>query len=297
MRFAIGFAGIPHGIFDEVYARRQWICGDNVDFISIPIKAAEFGKTYPNDHKSFFLKKFYDLLVTDHHNDLRDTGFALVHVHPPGMSSESFADCFFPSIFCTPIFWEFDQTTRALGRQSKNRLLNQLQVATNRAKKAIPALKKELTERDSRTPLLLPVRNFHSKCLVPELWQLQEDLISANDKSIAIENRVQEIQKKHPLSRDVDSSRSSFFEDDRRIRFNPPGRERHAFARPKDGHLEQCLIAGRRRLGAPYDHAFHYDCTKDAVILRDHFFGCHEKSTEWVGKPHLNIAPNDFVRA
>jgi hypothetical protein len=182
-------------------------------------------------------------------------------------------------------------------RRSKNQLLNVLKVATELVKRTIPPLKKEITERDNRTPLLLPIKNFKSSCLTAELEGLQRDISHIDDKRQVIARAVANIERDHPPQRDDNDKRGfAHFVDRRNIMFCPPGKNRHAFARPTMGHPETCLLSGRRRFGAPYDRAFHYDCSKGAGILKDVFFGCHEGASVHEGMPHLNIAPNDFVR-
>ncbi len=297
MRFVFGYAGIPFEVYDGIYNKRNWICGDSGEFISTPMRGGAGDAEYRQSDGNFFLSSFYKLIASDHHDGLRDTGFAVIYVNHPSPSTTVFARRFFPSILCILVDWTLDKTSGASVRRSKNQLLNQLKVATEHAKKGIPPIKKEVTERDNRTPLLLPIKNFKSNCLVAELEVLQTDLLHVSDKQQVIGRVIRNIENEHPRQRD-DTERygHSYFVDHRNIMFRPPGKDRHAFARPQSGHPETCLLSGRRRLGAPYDRAFHYDCTRGTGALKDLFFGCHEDPSVHEGTPHLNIAPNDFVR-
>lgn len=298
MKFVFGYAGIPSVIYDDIYVRRSWIGGDTVQFVSTPLKAGTGKLSYKVADSNFFLRKFSQLIESDHHDQLNDTGFGLIYIDYPGSYTTDFVKRFFPFLLCIPIQWEPEDGTVTNIRRSKNKLLNLFQYATRRAKDTIVALKKELTERDSHTPLLLPVRNFYSGCLVDELDRLQRELPNSGNKVQAISESVKRIEQVHPRQRIADGyvKGGSFFLDSRNIRFKPPGRDRHGYARSGESHPEFCLLSSRRRLGAPYDRVFHYDCTRGSGVLKDHFFGCHEELSLREGNPHLNIAPNDFVR-
>ena len=295
MRFVVGYAGLPSAVYDGVYARRARICGDNGEFISEPLRSKDRFVQYTESHANFFLKYFAGKIRNDHQNVLKDTGFILIYVKHEVNNTAAFVQRFFPSTLCVGIPWNFDQSTNTTIRQSKNRLIELLKVASDRAKLAIPPLKKEITERDSRTPLLLPVKNFESKQLVDEIESLQELLMDASNKQEAVSIAVELLEHHHPLHT-PQTGFGRFFVDDRNVEFRPPGSNRHGYARGGEDHPDQCLLSGRRRLGAPFDRAFHYDCLRGAGNIRDLFYGCHEDREMREGKPHLNIAPNDNVR-
>jgi hypothetical protein len=168
---------------------------------------------------------------------------------------------------------------------------------TNNVKRSIPAVKKEITEHDNKTPLLLPIKNFDSKHLVPLLKEIQKTLVAAENKMETLKSFINTIEYYHPRKL-IRTNNKPCFVDDRDIEFHPPGSARHAFARISNvDHLLTCLLAGKRRLGAPYHPAFHYDCESGhGGNLKGCFSGCHEKASIMTGSPHLNIAPNDFIR-
>lgn len=296
MQFVIGYAGIPSAVFDAVRERRAYICGENCEFVARPLGAIAGRLSYSESDANYFLRQFAAKLREDHNNQLRDTGFALVYVSYESETTNRLRDTFFPSTLSIPVTWSFDQSSNKRIRECKNNLIELLNAATKHAKKAIPVLKKEVTERDNTTPLLLPIKNFESKLLVPELRRLQEALYREPDKAAVIAAAISSLERTHPRKRS-DSSRRPCFFDNRDIQFHPPGSARHAFARGGDAHPDSCLVSGRRRLGAPYDRAFHYDCIKGNEPLRASFWGCHSGCAVREGKPHLNVAPNDFVRA
>src|SRR6266508_502977 len=292
MRFVFGYAGIPAEIYDAVYAERNSICGDNGSFVSEPLCTRDWYFRYTESHSNFFLRNFARLIKQDNHNYLEDTGFVLVYIKHETESTAVFARRFFPSTFCIGIDWELDRTSGMTVRRSKNVLIQALRLASDEAKKAIPPLKKEITERDNRTPLLLPIKNFHSKQLAAEISALQEVLFDAEDKPQAVILTVRELERCHPMQT-PDRGHRRFFIDDRKVQFRPPGTNRHAFARAEGGHPETCLLSGRRRLGAPFDHAFHYDCQKGTGNIRELFYGCNEGRSMREGNPNLNMEPTD----
>jgi len=292
MNFEIGFAGISREYIDFIYRNRPSFCGSDVTYVAETMKSQ--AGYYRGTHARFFIKHFERRLREDHHNRLADTAFAVVYVASHAEAQE-FAEALFPAILTIPVQWEptgHNQTTR--GRSARE-LCHMLRTAVELIKSAVPVLKKELTEQDSRTPWLLPRSNFHSKILVPKLLCIQEAIGSGVSVADALHNAKADFVREHPFKRLGDSLQACFA-DRRGVEFHSPGKARHAFARPiPDRHPPMCLVAGRRRLGSPYDRVFHYDCSRGNQLSGD-FATCHEPPARMKGDPHLNVAPNDFVR-
>lgn len=295
MNFVIAYAGIPSVVFDDVWRREAHICGDNCHSISRPLRAKGSSHSYSLSDTNFYLKEFAGRLKEDHHGEMRDVGLAMICVGYPQDTTERFVKSFFPSVLTVSIPWFLNSTSAHTIRTSKNELVELLKATTDDVKKTIPVVKKELQERDSVTPLLLPVKNFSSKTLKESLLALQNSLVRSPEKSSEISNAIHAIVSAHPRQK-IGSARRACFVDDKKVEFHPPGSARHAFARGSGDHPDSCFLSGRRRLGAPYDHAFHYDCKRGGGNLRGEFWGCHHESSITEGHPHLNIAPNDFVR-
>jgi hypothetical protein len=299
MKFIVGYAGIPSSIYDEVRGRELHILSGDTQcrFVSRPLRPAKSGELrYSKSDANFFLREFAVPLVNDNHNELCDTGVALIYVNYDASTTLAFANSFFPSVFTIPVDIDLSlfHLSKHKAAEVKNKFVEVLRRATTDARNSITVIKKEITEHDSRTPLLLPIRNFESKCLVPQLKDLQVALSSGQDKVSIVKNVIKHIENRHPLTQ-TDRSPRRCFVDCRDIEFHPPGSARHAFARNYDQHPYSCFLSGRRRLGAPYDRAFHYDCIRGNLI-GGNFWGCHEEPSYRVGSPHLNIAPNDYVR-
>lgn len=293
MRFEIGFAGIPRDFIDFVYRNRESFCGHGVTYVAETLKPT--AGYYRNTHASYFIKHFERRLAEDHENALADTAFAIVYVSTHAEAHE-FAEALFPALMTIPVEWNpsgHNLTTR--GRSARE-LTGLLRVAVDKIRKSIPVLKKELTEQDNRTPWLLPKRNFKSEALVPKLIEIQRRIGSGEAAPDVLSQLKRDFVSEHPFQR-VDGNRRACFVDRKGVEFHAPGKDRHGFARPgPERHPPMCLVAGRRRLGAPYDRAFHYDCARGGGKLIGQFASCHAEPTRIEGDPHLNIAPNDFVR-
>ena len=250
---------------------------------------------YPNPHANFFLREFARLLQKDSQNRLSDVGFAVAYVstHP---GADTFAERLFPAVLTIPVDWQLKGYNRTTWGKSLAELNSLLRQAVIIARKTLPTLKKELTEQDSRTPWLLPVKNFRSAILVDRLRAVHEALREGADVPAELRDLRRDFEHTHPPQR-IGTNRRRCFVDDADIEFHPPGRARHAFARGNfQGHPPMCLVSGRRRLGSPYDRAFHYDCSKGEGVLKAVFSGCHTAAVKCTGNPHINVAPNDFVR-
>lgn len=292
MHFEIGFAGIPREFIDFVYRQRASFCGPDVTYVSETLKPKS--GYYADAHARFFAKHFERRLREDHNNHLADTGFAVLYVatHPEALD---FAEALFPAVLTVPVQWTpagHNQTTRGRSARELTQLFRE---GVDGIRRSIPLLKKELTEQVNRTPWLLPRHNFHSKLLVPKLMEIQRAVADGVPIPEALESAKRDFVREHAFRRVGDAQRACFT-DRRDVQFHPPGKARHAFARPIPGqHPPMCLVAGRRRLGSPYDRVFHYDCARGNRITGQ-FATCHEPPARMQGDPHLNVAPNDFVR-
>lgn len=295
MRFIFAYAGIPDVVYDAIYRGRARFLGANSEYVGRSLWSRDRQYRYSDADVSFIEDAFWQRLVSDHHNQLSLTCFAVISIAHDAENQAWFSGRFFPAVFTASVEWKLDDTSEQRIRASANDLLRKLETISSEVKAALRPIADELRNRDNRTPLLLPTRNFSSKHLCRELVDMQRVLTGSTEKATAVQAFVKQLEKYHPRQRFNGKPRPVFV-DDSGIEFTPPGSMRHGFARPSTEHPKSCLIAGMRRLGAPYDHAFHYDCTKGPLPLSAQLFGCHEGRHPCIGNPHLNIAPNDHVR-
>lgn len=294
MRFVFGYAGIPSEIYDSIYKSRLSITGQNADFEGTP--GGPFGTPLNKSHAIKLLHKLKDRATKETRQESENTAYAVVYVKNPYYSPTEFEQLFFPNTFIYPVEWEPDWSTTTSIQQSKNELAKKLREATSTLKPILHALKKEVTEKSNRTPLLLPTKNFKSDTFLNYLKELQCQLVTEGDPGEKIRQINTSFERNHPMQR-TDNKQRPCFIDDAQIEFHSPGSARHGILRATPEHNAECILGGIRRLGAPYHPAFHYDCIKGKGNLKGIFHNCHgEEPKAMEGKPHLNIAPNNFVR-
>lgn len=290
-QFCFGFAGIPQEIYEDV-ERENKRYAEAADFC-IDKMPTHVG--YAQRNVDFFVERFHKRVCTAQGNSLANTAFAIVYIERDEASTRFFTESFFPHMLLVPIQWHLETARGPNGmRASKNQLIPLLAQATARARGALRVLHDEVVSRASSTPILLPVKNFDSKQLKDTLRSLHVDLVTKGaSPEVAIKSRVDEFKRTYPLRR---IGEKPCFVDDAEIEFHPPGSHRHGYARAGGKHPPHCLLSGRRRLGAPYDPLFHYDCVKgERGNLKAQLYSCHEPKAMWEGGPNINVAPNDNV--
>lgn len=289
MNFIVACAGIPVSIYDAVYDERATVVGPNGIFVGAPLKPRGDGVfVYDTGYAGGLIRRVWELFQDDAHYSLRDTGLLFVYVHL--VSSSYLVREFFPFAFPLAVDWPLEIGRGMPDRIRKNQLVQKFKATVDLGKSIIPAIKREVQSDANSTPLLLPLRNFKSIGLADLLSSVADGVVSTGDRRAAIKELTADFKRRYFTDRR--------FEDDRGIAFKSPGNARHAFARPgaSGQHRHSCLLAGHERLGAPYDRSFHYDCTKGDRPLSGRFSNCHDVEAAYAGRPHLNIAPNDYVR-
>ncbi len=292
-RFVFGFAGIPQEIREDV-ERENKRYAEGAEF---RIERMPNFIPYAQRNVDFFLKYFHDKVSAEKGSELADVAFAIIYIERDERSSAFFEAAFFPHMMLVPVRWTLDLSRGAAGiRASKNALVPFLEQATLTARAALRGLRHEVESNANSTPFLLPVLNFASEALMPALNGLHADLRSGRlPPPEAIAQRAAEFHRDHQFKYDGEADEYCYT-DDQKIHFKPPGSDRHGYARAGGTHEQRCLLSGRRRLGAPYDKLFHYDCVKGPRgNLKARLHSCHEPKREWEGGPNINVAPNDNV--
>ena len=302
MRFVFGYAGIK---------KMEKNLASGVDtgtevFFAPPLKQS--APVLSSNHIKSLQKKFKektleerDSLIKGCGDHISNIGFAVIYVRKDQKNDELFEAEFFPSTLVFSVDWMLTGYNDKQINESKNKLFDLLMKATTSARLAIEELHKEITECKNRTPLLLPIKNFQSKILRSQLQGLQTKLAGQPDKAamaVAVKEIINLIKTGHPLKKVENSgNKQPCFLDDREIEFHSPGSFLHGLPSSTEDHPDACLLGGYRRLGAPFHAGFHYDCVKGIRgNLKGLFYSCHEEVGQVEGNPHLNIAPNDYVR-
>lgn len=292
-QFVFGFAGIPQEIYEDVERdNKRYAEGAEFRIEKMPKFVG-----YAQRNVDFFIRYFHEKVSRENGDALAGVGFAIIYIERDERSTAFFKAAFFPHTLLVPVQWTLDVSGGPAGmRASKNELIPLLAQATLTARASLRGLRHEVVSNANSTPFLLPILNFSSKALVPVLDGLHTDLATGQITPLeAIAQRAAEFRREHQFKYD-DEADEYCYTDDERIHFKPPGSNRHGYARAGGEHAPRCLLSGRRRLGAPYDKLFHYDCVKGPRgNLKARFHGCHDPKRQWEGGPNINVAPNDNV--
>lgn len=303
MNFLVICAGVPSEWYDQIYKNRSKIAGSNGLFVGAPLRPAQNGGyRYEVSYVNKLLKRAREHFLEADEARLRDTGIILCYLDHGSNTEGNLNSRFFPFALSKLVASHYVPSQPKKRReQEKNKLIAQLTSDVRKLKKAVGPIKSELQSSANQTPLLLPHRNFQSQHLLECLDGLLCEIVGANDPVAKIEEHVQTFKRFHRMERIGDAVRKCFV-NQKNVAFSSPGSATHGFARPnyRKPHQITCLLNGRTRLGAPYHWSFHYDCVKvranRARRLSGQFMNCHNEKKSYHGDPHLNIAPNDFVR-
>ncbi|MDZ7920391.1 hypothetical protein [Rhodoferax sp.] len=301
MRFTLGYAGLPAGeAFDYINKKRDSLLSANSDFVGFPMSKKE---GLSANHAKLFLTEFKSRLDSefDKQSNLVGTCCAVIYRRSNNGSDIAFENHFFPAILPVPINWEPSGTTPDERRAAEKCLFETLVRTTARTREILAVLHRELRDQANTTPLLLPVRNFKSNSYRDWLRELQTNIAASNDEQLAknvLNAATNAFEASYPRVRG--SGEVLSFHDDRGIEFKAPGASRRMHGRPwmvEEHPEDMCHLAGFRRLGAPFNAAFHYDAQKNSPKkLTGRFCQCHGDLENKTGDPHLNIAPGDFTR-
>lgn len=293
-KFVFGYLGLPSDVFDLVRNKRN-ILGQNVVFEGFPLKHYEY--SLEERHARQMLRKFVEKIKEAKREDCQETAYAVICVKSPKDDISEFEKVFFPNVFVCVVEWERPFGSKTKIAQGNNELFRELERATKKTIKALEALRKEVVERANRTPLLLPLKNFRSVELVQAMERLRREIIASENPAEFVRSIADDLLYYHPLQR-VGGKDVPCFVNQNKVEFHSPGKALHGIIRGDEGHSLECVMGSRKRLGAPFNPAFHYDCYKgERGNLKGLFFDCHENEEKNLeGDPHINIAPNDFVR-
>ena len=296
MKFAFAYLGVPSEIVDAVIKEAKFITGNNT--VPYFVKHGQHALGYRPHEATAVIDSFLPLIKQEGEKETGDVGLAAIYIRR-GNSDRVITDRLFPFVLTVPIDWDFDMTDKKSVNQSKNDLVRRLNELGPIVRHALEEISRHLTEQRQRTPWLLPVRNFRSKYLRPALFYLQEACMTQAQTADLIAQLGDEFRQRHPMQKTQEGMghERRYFVDDSGLQFRPPGRDLHGFHKPSEGHNSICELSSRRRLGAPYHRAFHYDCSKGNGATQANLHSCHSDNLATVySEKHINIASNDYTR-
>jgi hypothetical protein len=297
MKFFFLCVGVPTEIYTAVRKERNFIGGLNTE-VELLGGNGPFGTPYTAKTAKDAMAALQAKTAAE---DKSDTPRAFGVLYVSGGNNAVLLNELFPSIYSVPVEWALSGYDRLLLSQSKNELVGLFREKAVVARAALEVVARELKEQAQRTPWLLPVKNFRSGRLVGDLESLQTELLGAVDRHALLKDRNNAFRQTHPPQRVTEGHHAdrSYFVDNAGIAFKPPGRDMHGFHQPVEGsgHTARCHVSSRRRLGAPYDRAFHYDCTKGDGATSAWLCSCHNAVAVQINSPkHINASTNDFTR-
>lgn len=180
------------------------------------------------------------------------------------------------------------------GEIAANRMANEVVDKASSLMAAVREVQSELSNRLTRTPLHLPMRNFTSEIFVDTIVSLARSLSQTKSHSCSIKAACEKIETAHPFR--SQGNRRSFSDNDHK-RFLMPGRELHGLAHRGLPHNAMCVLSSRLRFGGALPDGFHFDCVRNENdCLEGALPNCHDAAENMKGKPHVNIGPNDGLR-
>ncbi len=310
MRFVV-LAGVPFEVeqeFSKILSIRA-LGNRSIKFIWSPLKRRSQEYRYDSLYERTLITKLYKAIRADigssNIHDKKNISALLLYIEHDSESTAQLRDAFHPLVLASLCRVERVQSM-PITPNSKSHLANMIAEEFSRklqdGGKVLSAIEREMENNESRTPLLLPLRNFKSKTYRDQLHLASRlENYDVSDANQALHAKCRDLSS----SLDWSSSKGRkglSFHDDRRLAFNSPGRNRHGIAWLKSlneigAHMPTCILGARIRLGAAFDPKFHYDVVALKKNLPKQFIGCHNQNHSIVKKlTHINIAPNDAVR-
>ena len=291
MIFLVG--GISPDHFGSVQGRWEQAVGPGNLVVSAPLRLSGFSdrRAALDAHVKDLVDKAAAVLEKDRRK--ADGGLASIFLQENPEDLERIADAMFPFAVTSPA----QVVRRAHGSAVKgmpNLILDAVRSAVPKARAAVRVMQVELQQRSNTCPFMLPLRNFRSKTLSPDLTELANVLRTTDQPEFVVAEARRKMLERHPMERAGGEHR--YFADDADVRFKMPGRHLHGVANAGQGHSSRCFISGMFRLGGRLIDGFHYDCSKESGRLSGTRGNCHDEARDHSGR-YLNISPNDYIRA
>lgn len=288
----IGVAGIPQPYFNRFQQQGAKIFGAGHTVIGVPSRSDQGSYSATGESADKLIARITDLAVKK--PAVAGQGLAILFFAHDWSNTDVFEQRFALSALTLRVRLPHPVPEKGNeGRRAANQMLTELAAAAHPLLRAVKAISTELEARLKRTPLLLPIRNFSSACLGEALGRLSTEILHSHPPQERLKQACAEIEAEHPFR---GGAGKKGFVDLQAILFGSPGRDLHGRVWETHGeHNALCTLNGLFRLGGPIARGFHYDCVRPPRLAGD-FPNCHDCVGPYVGKPHLNIAPNDFVR-
>lgn len=225
-----------------------------------------------------------------------ELSFVLFFLNKPGDGADLVLEQFGLEALLIPL--EANSVAQLLASQRLTRCLDALLADARRrlvtARGVLGVVEREVTNRENRTCVLLPLANFGSA--FDEVRRYIQAAVHRGANVDMFERGLKEIHR-----RLLKNGEGYFIGQNGLVYKTPPkARARHGVA-PSWGlgdHTNRCVIRGHLRFGAAFNPNFHYDCHlwRKGGNVGTRFPTCHGTETIKQGRSHVNIAPNDNIR-
>jgi hypothetical protein len=291
MMFLIG--GVPDAYWDSVTALARGELQGHF-FTGKPLRRSPSGYVVTESHCEAlgdaicgFLRGRPDCLAD---------GLGIVMVLRP-WESDRFREAFFPfGLYCAVRSADRPVTTGSEGRRMANAQARDIITTAKALIRPAAAVQREVTVRLKRTPLLLPFRHFGEPELARMINDIAREAVLTDHPDAYIRQRCSEFEYQFPFQK---SSRAGGrFLNSQNVTFATPGRALHGSSpvEKTEQHNNRCILNAHLRGGGPIMSGFHFDCSRGRGNYSGDFADCHGSVRAYVGKPHLNVHPNDFIR-
>ena len=289
-------AGIPPEIGDEFATRF------NKTFSIISLLPLDRSEGYTDSYSKDLYRRFSMKLKRhgqiDRSRLLSDVNLVLLYLDKNDGSESTLLRKFGVEALVVPLKWpKFSEMPLATGNQrgqAVNGLTREGRRAIGHVRNLLAVIAEEITNRDNKTCLLLPCRNFGHQ--INGIFNCVRDAVLSGGGQDEFKRNLGRVSRS---LRTNHAGRRRYFVGERNLVFKSPGKAgaRHGLAPVWEdpGHYPSCVIRGRLRFGASFDPKFHYDCDIPRGGNR-RFPSCHGEKDMPPGRTHVNIAPNDNVR-
>ena len=285
-------AGLPKDILGPFIARLKK-CDGNLNIVqTLPMSSSCYTPEYAEDLYRLAGSELRQIVGAER-GDWWDINFVVLYVRKQDGGEHHVLKRFDMEALLVPLAMETARR-KAPNRHYINTVINSLvsqsTLMLRNARAVLRFLAQEVTNRDTRTCVLLPEANFGAE------FDSVKDCVHAAVTN-PISAKTFDTQLKAVAGRLQKGSGGRFRNG--RLVFRAPSKAgaRHGMAPIWDtkGHTDRCVIRGHIRFGVPYSPKFHYDCG----LARDsdrRFRSCHGEQELRRGRAHVNIAPNDNIR-
>ena len=292
-------AGIPQSVNKDFVTElnRQM---DHIDVVVCRPLGLEFG--YSEQYVDEIYKKFFSGLkkrIRKHGVDiLAKANLVLIYLDKRDGTAETLTRRFDTEALTLPIPGIDLAVTSCRTPNLRNYLLNKLvekcKLTIERSHKRLSVIAEEVNNKDNRTCLLLPPRNFGKD--MEKVYRCVREATVEDLNESEFKRRIKSVARSLPQKR---KGTKTFFVSSKGLVFESPAKAgpRHGMAPGWDSedHNDSCIVRGKVRFGVSYDQRFHYDCSLKSHVNR-RFPSCHGEELVGRDRIHVNIAPNDNVR-